>query len=71
MMLHRHFEEDKAKRGDRMTRLADVTPHSESVEGLKDNGAAGGVYVEGEDDITVSEPTEEAPAKKPGRPKKN
>lgn len=26
MMLHRHFEEDKAKRGAGMTRLSDVTP---------------------------------------------
>ena len=73
MMLHRHFEEDKAKRGAGMTRLSDVTPSTSTdpkdptyvpVDG--DNEKTDELYVEGEDGKEMAEP-----ARKPGRPKKS
>ena len=58
MMLHRHFEEDKAKRERGMTRLSDVTPS-------KSTDPNDPLYVPVDDNKVEGEPPRRA-----GRPKK-
>lgn len=73
MMLHRHFEEDKARREADMTKLSDVTPSTSTdpadptyVPVDNYNAKTDEIYVEGEDGKEIIEP-----ARKAGRPKKS
>lgn len=59
MMLHRHFEEDKAKREAGMTRLSDVAPSNSTDPNDP-------TYVPVPGDTSV----DGEPPKKPGGPKK-